>query len=321
MSDRTIHIIFWIAFILLFFIVFAIDLHVNKKRHATKNLKSALAWTLSWMFLAFLYAAAIYYFYPHDERKITATNFISGYLTEYSLSIDNLFIFIMIFSVMSVKESLQPRLLQMGILLSIVLRVIFILFGIALITAFHWILYIFGAILLWTAWKMAFTDDSEKIEPDKNILYRWLSHIYPVDHSEEHTTFFIRKNNKRYATNLFLVFILIGSTDVIFAIDSIPAVMGITQDPFVVITSNIFALMGLISLFFAVKGIMQLFHFLKYGVSFLLFFIGLKMLAGIYHPVEDWFKRNSWVSLVVIAATLVITILLSVIIKKKPENT
>ena len=164
---------------------------------------------------------------------------------------------------------------------------------------------------------MAFTDDNNKINPDKNLLYKWLSHIYPVDHDENHIHFFIKKKNKRYATNLFLVFLLIGSTDVIFAIDSIPAIMGITQDPFVVITSNVFALMGLISLYFAIKGIMQLFRFLKYGVSFILFFIGLKMVAGIYNPVEEWFKQNSWLSLTVIASSLMVSIILSVLVKEK----
>ena len=317
-DPKTIHIIFWSAFIVLFIIVFIIDLYINKKNGGSRNIKSALVWTLIWIMLAFLYALAIYLFYPHDERRVTAINFITGYLTEYSLSIDNLFIFILIFSSMGVEEKHQPRLLQLGIMLSIILRIVFIVFGLALISAFHWILYIFGAILLWTAYKMAFSDENEKIEPEKNLLYKWASKIYPVDHHKDHDRFFVRKNKKLYATNLFLVFLLIGSTDVIFAIDSIPAIMGITQDPFVVITSNVFALMGLISVYFALNGIIQLFRFLKYGVSFILFFIGVKMILGIW--IEQWFKENSWFSLVVIALSLFLSIILSVIIKPRKHK-
>jgi tellurite resistance protein TerC len=316
MTITKTHIIFWAAFVLLFFIVFTIDLQINRKRKEIRSVRTSLTWSVVWIGLALLYALAIFLFYPHMERRITAANFISGYLTEYSLSVDNLFVFIVIFTSMSVKEKLQPRLLQIGILISIVLRIIFIVFGIALINQFHWILYVFGVILLWTAWKMAFTEEDKQIDPEKNLLLRWVSKLFRIDHDENHHKFFIKKNHKLYATNLFLVLLVIGSTDVVFAVDSIPAVMGITRDPFVVITSNVFALMGLISLFSVLRSIVQLFRFLKYGISIILFFIGLKMIAGVWQPLENWFVDHTWVSLVVIAGCLAASVLLSVLIKE-----
>lgn len=326
MSHQNIHLAFWISFVVLFLVVFTIDFRINRKRKGAKKFRSAITWTFIWITIALIYSLVIFFLYPDDERKITATQFIAGYLTEYSLSADNLFVFIMIFSIMGVKDTQQPRLLQLGILLSIVLRIIFIFFGIALISLFHWILYIFGAILLWTAYSMSKSDEKAKFDPEKNFLYRFATKIYPIDHDHNHDQFFIRKKGKLFATQLFLVFILIGSTDVLFAVDSIPAILGITQNPFVVITSNIFALMGLVSLFFALKSVLKLFRLLKYGVSFILFFIGLKMLSGAIEyivptwKIEEWFKINSWVSLTFIIVSLSFSILLSILIKENKKE-
>lgn len=256
--------------------------------------------------------------------------FISGYLTEYSLSVDNLFVFIMIFSLMGVSEKNQPKLLHLGILLSIVLRILFILLGMELVEKFHWIIYIFGVILIWTAYKMAFTAEDDQVDPKNNFLYKAASKLFPIDPDEHSSSFFSRKNGKFHITSMFLVFLVIGSTDVLFAVDSIPAIIGVIkegmsgvltpeEENFIAITSNVFAVMGLISLFFALKGIMGMFRFLKHGVSFILFFIGVKMLLGFFHPIQEFFAAHSWVSLAVIISTLTISILLSIIIAEEKE--
>ncbi|MBI4979750.1 MAG: TerC/Alx family metal homeostasis membrane protein [Spirochaetes bacterium] len=314
----NIELLFWISFIVVFIIVFFIDIMVNARNAHTIDVKTSLLWTGIWIATALVYGLAIYLWYPDGHAK--APLYIAGFLTEKSLSVDNLFVFIMIFTIMGVNPKHQPKIMKIGILLSILFRLVFILFGIALIERFHWILYVFGVLLLWTAYKMAFTDHDEEVHPEKNVLFRMASKIFPVDHDKETSKLFTKKNGILHVTSLFLVIILIGSTDVMFAIDSIPAIMGITRDPFIVITSNVFSLLGLVSLFFAIKGIMVFFRYLKHGVSFILFFIGVKMLAGIYHPIEVWFKDNSWVSLAVIGATLAVSIICSVIFKEKDET-
>jgi tellurite resistance protein TerC len=227
--------------------------------------------------------------------------------------VDNLFVFILIFSLMGVKEVAQPKLIKLGSYLSILLRIVFILFGIALINRFHWLIYVFGALLVWTAWKMLTADEDDQVDPKHNILYRAASSIFRVhDEDQAEKRLFTRFEGKFCITPLFLVFLVIGSTDVLFAIDSIPAIMGISQDPFVVLTSNVFAVLGLNSLFFAIRGIIGLFKFLKHGVSIILFFIGAKMIAGLYHPIELWFKDRTYVSLLVILSVLVVSIVMSV---------
>ncbi|MNS37797.1 Inner membrane protein alx [compost metagenome] len=259
-----------------------------------------------------------------------AIKFISGYLTEYSLSVDNLFVFVMIFSLMAVHTDNQPKLLKLGILLSIVLRILFIVAGMGLIQKFHWVIYIFGAILVWTAYKMAFTNDEDHVDPSKNILFRIASKLFPIDPDKDHSGFMHKIDGRWHVTSIFLVFLVIGSTDVLFAIDSIPAIIGVikegtvntlthSEEDFIAITSNVFAVMGLVSLFFALKGIMGMFRFLKHGVSFILFFIGAKMLLSYFHPVEAFFSAHTWVSLTVIISTLAFSILLSLIIAEKQE--
>jgi tellurite resistance protein TerC len=214
---------------------------------------------------------------------------------------------------MGVPDFVQPKLIKLGIYLSIVLRIAFIFFGIALLARFHWLIYAFGGLLIWTAWKMLTADDDDHVDPRKNILHRAASRLFTVrSDGPDSRRLFTRFEGKLCLTPLFLVFLVIGSTDVLFAIDSIPAIMGISQDPFVVLTSNVFAVLGLNSLFFALRGIMGMFKFLKHGVSIILFFIGAKMLAGIYHPVEEWFKLHASVSLLVIGLVLLVSIVLSI---------
>jgi integral membrane protein, TerC family len=300
-------IIFWITFV----VVSAVDLFVVTHRRTPVGVKSALRWTALWVAVAFGFSAAIYFLHP--QGRSLAPLYIAGYLTEYSLSVDNLFVFILIFSMMGVHENAQPKLIKLGIYLSILLRIVFIAFGIALLHQFHWLIYVFGGLLLWTAWKMLTSDENDQVNPENNILHRLASRFLRVHSDGEGSRrLFTRSNGQLCITPLFLVFLVIGSTDVLFALDSIPAIMGITQDPFVVLTSNVFAVLGLNSLFFALRGIMGMFKFLKHGVSLILFFIGAKMIAGIYEPIELWFKDHSSISLIVIGVMLTGSILISI---------
>jgi tellurite resistance protein TerC len=232
---------------------------------------------------------------------------------------------------MGVHEKNQPRLLKLGILLSIVLRILFILVGMGLVQRFGWILYVFGALLIWTAWKMAFTAEDDHVDPKSNILYKQASKMFPVDPDPHTPRFFTKLNGKIHITSVLLVFLVIGSTDVLFAIDSIPAIIGVIkegasnvltleEENFIAITSNVFAVMGLVSLFFGLKGIMGMFRYLKHGVSFILFFIGVKMMLGFIPAVEHFFKAHSWVSLAVIIATLALSVALSAIIKEEVDE-
>ncbi len=306
-----VNLVFWLAFGFIFVTVFSIDMIVTNHRNGRIKIKTALIWTSIWISTALLYGAGIFLFFP--EGKIKALEFIAGYLTEYSLSIDNLFVFIMIFSVMGIHEKNQPRMLKIGILLSIILRIIFILFGVELIHRFHFVIYIFGVVLIYTAYKMAFMDDNE-IEPEKNMFYRAVSKYFKIDTNQDDFSFFVKKDGITHATILFLIFILVGTTDIVFAMDSIPAILGITQDSFIVITSNVFAVLGLISLFFALEGIMHMFRYLKTGVAFILLFVGIKML------ISGWIPIPIMTSLGFILLAIIISIVASVVIKEqKPE--
>jgi len=319
--------VLWILFWSLFVIVSAVDYYVVTHRKKPIDVKSALRWTALWVSVALAFAGAVWQLHPGGHQIAVA--YVAGYLTEYSLSVDNLFVFILIFSLMGVQPVAQPKLIKLGIYLSIVLRIVFILVGTALLKELHWLIYLFGALLIWTAWKMLTADEEESVHPEKNIFYKIASRFLPV-HAEDQATkrLFTRHAGAWCITPLFLVFVVIGSTDVLFAIDSIPAIVGISTEPFVVLTSNVFAVLGLNSLFFAIRGIMGLFKFLKHGVSLILFFIGAKMvlpgfgwvLAHIGLPsaghsleaTEEWFKANIIVPLLVIGFILGTSIVLSV---------
>ncbi|MBP8903336.1 MAG: TerC/Alx family metal homeostasis membrane protein [Paludibacteraceae bacterium] len=328
--------LYWTIFIALFFIVFFIDLYVTDHRKGEISVKTSLKWTAAWISIALLFGASLFFFFPQNPETpgntahVMGMKFIAGYLTEYSLSVDNLFVFIMIFSMMAVAPHNQPKLLKMGIVLSIILRILFILVGMELVERFHWVIYIFGLILVWTAFKMAFQDSEDSVDPKTNFLYKAASKIFPVDPDTHSTHFFTKHDGTTFITMNLLVLLVIGSTDVLFAVDSIPAIIGVikegasgvltlSEENFLAITSNVFAVMGLISLFFALKGIMGMFRFLKHGVSFILFFIGAKMLLGFFHPIAAFFASHSWLSLVVIISTLTLSILLSIVISDKKE--
>lgn len=306
-----IHTLFWTVFVSIVVVVFAIDFYVSSHQTGAVKIKTALIWTLIWMVTGLAFGALIHYMLPNGHEK--SLDYVMGYLTEKSLSVDNLFVFIMIFTAMGVDEKNRPRLLKLGISLSIVLRILFILVGTALLTKFHFIIYIFGAILLYTAIKMA-THDEEEVHPENNVFYKYASKLFNVDTSPENRHFLVKKEGKIYITQVFLVFLVIGTTDIIFAFDSLPAIFGITKDPFVVITSNVFAVLGLSALYFALQGIMGLFRYLKDAVILILFFIAVKML------ISGWYEIPKVAAFLVIVLSLVISILLSIFIKEKPKK-
>ena len=304
-------IILWIVFIVLFLAVFIIDMIVTDHRKGKIRVKTALMWSALWVSLALAYGITIYFYLPGGSSK--AFEFITGYLIEYSLSVDNLFVFIMVFSMMGIKEINQPRILKWGIIGAVILRIVFIIAGVQLISAFSFMIYIFGAILIFTAIKML-TSKNEEIHPDHNVFVKLAKKLFKLKTDAATDHFFVKVNGERYATTAFITLVLVESTDVVFAIDSIPAVLAITRDSFIAITSNLFAILGLRSLFFALAGILNLFRYLKYGISFILLFIGIKMI------ISAWMHIPVHISLIVIMGTLLVSILASVIIKEDEEK-
>jgi len=298
---------FWIAFNILIFLILALDLGIlNKKAHKIP-LKEAVIWSAVWITIALLFNLFIFL----EFGRTKALEFLTGYLIEYSLSVDNIFVFILIFTYFTVPDKYQHKVLFWGIVGALVMRGIFIFAGVALINRFHWVVIIFGGFLVFTGIKMLVQKESQ-VEPEKNPVVKFSRKFLPVTQELHGSKFFIRQNGRSYATPLFIILLIIESTDLIFAVDSIPAVLAISQDTFIVYTSNIFAILGLRSLYFAVAGIMGYFRFLKIGLSFVLTFVGLKMLASFFN-----FEIPILLSLAVIVLILLISILASVLIKKK----
>jgi len=296
----------WIGFFVFVFAMLALDLYVfNRKLHEIK-IREALIWSAMWIGLALLFNYGIYL----GLGKEKAMEFLTAYVVEKSLSIDNLFVFIMIFGFFDVKAQYQHKILFWGILGALVLRALFIVAGIALISMFHWIIYVFGIFLVFTGLRIPFEKD-KKLEPDKNILVRLFKKFMPVSNNTEKGRLFIRANHKTYATPLFIALIMIEFSDLIFAVDSIPAVLAISNDTFIVYTSNVFAILGLRSLYFALAGIVSYFRYLKFGLSAILIFVGVKMCISGYYVIP------TIVSLLVILGLMLISILASVAISDK----
>ena len=302
----------WIFFGVFILAMLALDLGVFNRRTHVVRLKEAMLWTAFWVTLALLFCVGIYFFYGHNK----AMEFLAGYLIEYSLSIDNLFLFLLLFRYFCVPPEYEHKALFWGILLALVTRGIFIFAGVALINKFHWIMYIFGVFLIFSGIKMAMGKESE-VHPEKNIAIRALRFFVPITHQFSGAKFFIIEQGRRVATPMLAVLLALETTDIIFAIDSIPAILAITTDPFIVYTSNVFAILGLRSLFFAIAGLMNLFHHLHYGLAAILSFVGVKML------IADFFKISISVSLAVIAGILLIAVISSLIWPKteKPQVT
>jgi tellurite resistance protein TerC len=301
-------IFFWIVFNVVVFTVLALDLGVfNKKAHKI-SVREALIWSAVWITLALLFNIFVFL----EFGKTMALQFLTGYVIEYSLSVDNIFVFILIFSYFSVKAQYQHKILFWGILGALVMRGIFIFAGITLINKFHWIILIFGGFLIYSGIKMLFQKEEISVEPEKNKIIKLFRKFFPVTETLHGDSLFIKQNKRLFATPLFLVLLVVESSDLIFAVDSIPAILAISQDTFIVYTSNIFAILGLRSLYFAVSGIMGFFRYLKVGLAIVLAFVGFKMLASYIH-----FEIPIIVSLAIIISILLISILASVIIKKK----
>lgn len=300
----------WIGFLVFVFLMLALDLGVfHSKSHEVK-IKEALIWSFVWITLALVFNYGIYVFMGEEK----ALEFLTGYVIEKSLSVDNLFVFIMIFTYFNVEPKYQHKILFWGILGALIMRAIFIFTGVALINKFHWIIYIFGAFLIFTGIKMLFHKD-EKIDPDKNPLVRLFKKFMPVTTTNHGNKFFVKIGVKTFATPLFIVLLLVEFTDLIFAVDSIPAILAITNDTFIIFTSNVFAILGLRSLYFALAGITKYFYYIKYGLSAVLVFVGIKM------TIVDIYKIPINYSLLTILVILLISICASLLFPKKENET
>ena len=292
----------WIVFCIFVLAMLALDLGVfHRKAHEVK-IKEALIWSAVWIGLALLFNLGIYFW----RGEVAALEFLTGYLLEKSLSVDNVFVFLLIFSYFRVPVLCQHKVLFWGILGALIMRAVFIAAGITLIQQFHWVIYVFGAFLIFTGIKMAFQKDKE-IHPEKNPVIKIFCRLMPVTKDYEESKFFVRKACRLHATPLFVALLVVETTDVIFAVDSIPAILAITHDPFIVFTSNVFAILGLRALYFALAGIMQLFHHLHYGLSAILVFVGLKMLLA------DIYKIPIEIALGVVAGILLLSVIASVV--------
>jgi tellurite resistance protein TerC len=311
----------WLAFLSIIVSLLWLDLGVvNKRDEVISPKKSALMWA-GFASLALAFGAYIWFFYEPDPRYYTSPDnlnqqaliqYYTGYLLETALAFDNIFVISLIFTYFAVPREYQHRVLFWGIIGAVVMRAIFILVGVSVLARFHWIIYIFGAFLVYTGIKMALPGKEEvDVNPDHNIAVRLFRRFFPVAPNNDHGHFFTIHEGRRMATPLFIVLIVIETTDLVFALDSLPAVLAITRDGFIALTSNIFAILGLRSLYFALNGIMQLFRYLKIGLALILSFIGVKML------IEHWVDISIAVSLGVIAGVLTTSVLVSILIPEK----
>lgn len=295
-------VLWWVAFGAIVFVLLVLDLKVFHRKSRVITLKESLLWTAFWVALALLFNLGIYLWRGHGP----ALEFLTCYLIEESLSVDNLFVFLLVFSYFAVAPAYQHKVLFWGIIGAIIMRLAFIEVGVTLLERFHWVFYIFGAFLVVTAIRMAFQRD-EKIDPEKNVVLRLFRRFVPVTSSYEEDRFFVKRAGRFVATPLFIVVLVVETTDLVFALDSIPAALAISLDPFIVYTANIFAILGLRSLYFALAGIMRLFHYLRYGLVIVLIFVGVKML------IADFYKIPTEIALGAVVGVLFIAVIASVI--------
>lgn len=312
-----INIVYWIAFIVFIVIMLMLDLGVFHKKDTSISIKSAIGWSIFWISLALIFNLGIYIF----ADKTKALEFFTAYILEKSLSVDNLFVFILIFSYFNIAAKYQHKILFWGILGALIMRAIFIFAGIALVSRFSWIMYVFGAFLIYTGIHILVEKkDSEDFDPNKNFIIRAFRKIMPVIDDNPEGRFFVRKDGVLHATGFFIALLFIEASDIVFAVDSIPAVLSVSQDRFIVFTSNIFAILGLRSLYFALSGIMQYFYYLKYALAGILSFIGFKMLINEFCKHFNYsFHISNYASLGVIVGLLTVSIVLSLIFNKKNQ--
>ncbi|GAB2959173.1 TerC family protein [Amycolatopsis acidiphila] len=301
----TVPVWLWLATVAGLLILIAIDLVIVDHKPHEVTTGEAAKWVVFYVSCAVLFGAGVWIFAGHDP----GIQFFTGYITEYSLSVDNLFIFMVIMASFKVPAIHQHRVLLIGILLALAMRSVFIAVGAALIAQFVWVFFLFGAVLLWTAASML-RGNEDKDEYHENAVTRWVRKIYPVSDSYDGHRMFVKREGRRLMTPMFLVIIAIGSADLLFAVDSIPAIFGITQEAFLVFTANAFALMGLRQLFFLLGGLVNKLVYLSYGLAVILAFIGAKLVLHAlheYHLAPDWLDINNWISLGVIVVVLTIT--------------
>jgi len=285
-----------------------LDIYLHRK-NPHQSFKNAVAWTLAWMGLAFVFNIYIYF----SMGLTPAINFLAGYVVEKSLSVDNLFVILMIFTYFNVPKIAQHRVLFWGIAGAFVFRGIFIFAGIALIDRFHWMIFLFGIFLMFTGLRTAF-QKKEATDLSKNPAVKFLKKIVPITNDYNKDEFTLVQNGKKYFTPLLLALVVIELTDIVFAVDSIPAILAITTDPYIVVTSNFFAILGLRSLYFVLNHFLKYFHYLKYGLGFILVFVGFKMI------IVDWYKFPVFVSLLIILFTLFVTIVMSMAFPPKKSD-
>jgi tellurite resistance protein TerC len=316
----------WGGFLLLVAFFLALDLGVFHKEDKEVSTKSALAWMVVWFVVALGFNGFVFYGYEHHilglgldpasepTGKDAALKFLTGYVVEMSLSLDNIFVIALVFRFFKVPPAYQHRVLFWGILGAVFLRITMILLGAALIRNFHFTIYIFGAILVYTALKMAFSKGEEDFDPEDSTVVKWARKLVAISPKMDGHNFFTHVDGKRMATPLFLVLVVVEGSDIVFAVDSIPAIFGVTTDPFIVFTSNIFAILGLRSLYFALASLLRQFVYLKYSLIIVLLFVGVKML------VSKWWHPSSLVSLAVILGLLAAGVVASIVFRKEEDE-
>lgn len=299
----------WIGFTAVVFIMLAIDLGVFHKSAHEVHYREALTWTFVWIALSLVFNYVIY----HMFGRVKALEFLTGYVVEKALSVDNLFVFLVIFSYFAVPKTLQHRVLFWGVLGALIMRAFFIFVGAALLQRFHWIMYVFGVILVITGVKLL-RQTEEDLHPEKNPVYRFFARMIPSVPAYDGQRFFTIRDGRRLATPLLLVLIAVEISDLVFAVDSIPAIFGVTTDPFIVYTSNVFAILGLRALYFVLANVMDQFHYLNVGLAAVLVFIGIKML------IVDFYKIPIGAALGVVLGLLIIAIVASLVWPKPAEE-
>ncbi|MGH3332256.1 MAG: TerC family protein [Nocardioidaceae bacterium] len=322
----------WIVTLVVTVGVLLVDLLIIGRRPHEPSMKEVSRHLAFFVSMAVMFGLALWFFAePHALSPSPGPEFFAGWLTEYSLSVDNLFIFLIIMTKFSVPRQYQQTALMIGIVLALIMRAIFIVVGAAAINEFSWVFYIFGAFLVYTAVKLAKEGAEEEDEYEENKLIQFVEKRFPATKEYHGTKLFIKENGKRLITPMFIVILTLGTTDLLFALDSIPAIYGLTKDPYLVFTANIFALMGLRQLYFLIGGLLERLIFLSYGLAFLLGFIGVKLVLHALHTNEVPFINGGehvewapdipiWLSLVVIVGTLAVTTVLSLMVSRKRER-
>ncbi len=300
--------ILWTVFNVFILAMLIIDLAVFHKKDHEESITEALVWTGVWITMALIFGIGVYYYMGSS----TALDYYTGYLIEKSLSVDNIFVFLLVFSYFKVPPEYQHKVLFWGIFGALVMRFFFIFTGVALLERFHWIIYVFGGFLVFTGIKLAFEKDKE-VHPERNPVLKLFRKIFPTTKNYHGSQFFIRRMGKLMATPLFIVLIVIETTDLVFALDSIPAILAITRDEFIVYSSIAFAILGLRALYFAVSGIMRIFHYLHYGLAIILVFVGVKMLLSEFYHIPTEY------ALTFVGLTLTISIVASILNPKEVQ--